>query len=150
LADLSGEYLLQYESNAGPGTPYQNNLTNGASEQSSDTSAYNVIPWHVRGTLGWQTGPLTTQAAVNYTGHYNLGYTTPSANGTSAAIEWVQQFVTVDLLAAYEFPQNLRLQLNVYNVLDQYPPLIEATTGFTTLSANPLGRLFRISLEKKW
>jgi iron complex outermembrane recepter protein len=150
LADLSGEYLLQYESNAGPGTPYSNNLTNGASEQSSDTSAYNVIPWHVRGTLGWQTGPLTTQAAVNYTGHYNFGYTTPCGNTTCGAIQWVQQFVTVDLLAAYQLPDNLRVQLNVYNVLDQSPPLIEAAGGFTTLSANPLGRLVRLSLEKKW
>lgn len=150
LMDLSGEYLTQYESNSGPGTPYQDNLKNGASTQSSDTSAYNVIPWHARASLGWQNGPLTTQAALNYTGHYNFGYQTPCGNTTCAAVEWVQQFVTVDLLAAYQVSDNLRVQLNVYNLLEQSPPLIEAPGGFTTLSANPLGRLVRLSLEKKW
>jgi iron complex outermembrane receptor protein len=150
LADLSGEYLTQYESNAGPGTPYSNNLTNGASEQSSDTSAYNVIPWHVRGTLGWQSGPLTTQAALNYTGHYNFGYVTPCGDTSCAAIQWVQEFITVDLVAAYQLPHDLRVQLNAYNILNEHPPLIEATTGFTTLSANPLGRLIQLSLTKRW
>jgi outer membrane receptor protein involved in Fe transport len=150
LAELSGEYLTQYESNAGPGTPYSNNLTNGASEQSSDTSAYNVIPWHVRGTLGWQSGPLTTQAALNYTGHYNFGYVTPCGDTSCAAIQWVQEFITVDLVAAYQLPHDLRVQLNAYNILNEHPPLIEATTGFTTLSANPLGRLIQLSLTKRW
>jgi iron complex outermembrane receptor protein len=150
LADLSGEYLVQYESNAGPGTPYSDNLKNGASEQSSDTSAYNVIPWHVRGTLGWQGGPVTTQAALNYTGHYNLGYVTPCGNTSCSAIQWVQQFVTVDLVGAYQLPAQLRLQLNIYNLLNQHPPLVEASGGFTTLSANPLGRLIQLSLDKRW
>jgi iron complex outermembrane receptor protein len=150
LADLSGEYLTQYESNAGPGTPYSNNLTNGASEQSSDTSAYNVIPWHVRGTLGWQSGPLTTQAALNYTGHYNFGYVTPCGVTSCATIQWVQEFVTVDLVAAYELPKDLRVQLNAYNILNEHPPAIEAGGGFTTLSANPLGRLIQLSLTKRW
>ena len=89
ISEVSGEWLTQYESNAGPGTPYQNNLTNGASEQSSDTSAYNVIPWHVRWTEGYQAAAFYTQAALNYTGHYNFGYQTPSGNTTVGAIEWV-------------------------------------------------------------
>jgi outer membrane receptor protein involved in Fe transport len=150
LAELSGEYLTQYESNAGPGTPYSNNLTNGASEQSSDTSAYNVIPWHVRGTMGWQSGPLTTQAALNYTGHYNFGYVTPCGVTSCAAIQWVQEFITVDLVAAYQLPKDLRVQLNAYNILNEHPPLIEAAGGFTTLSANPLGRLIQLTLTKRW
>jgi iron complex outermembrane receptor protein len=150
LAGLSGEYLIQYESNAGPGTPYQDNLKNGASTQSSDTSAYNVIPWHVRATLGWQVDQLTTQGALNYTGHYNFGYQTPCGNTTCGALEWVAPFVTVDFVAGYQLPDNLRVQLNVYNILNQNPPLIEAGGGFTTLSANPLGRLVQLSLDKRW
>ncbi len=150
LFDFSGEYLIQYESNAGPGTPYQDNLKNGASTQSSDTSAYNVIPWHLRGTLGWQSGPLTTQAALNYTGHYNFGYQTPCGNTTCGAIEWVAPFVTVDAVASYDLPNNLRVQLNVYNLLNQNPPVIIAGGGFTTLSANPLGRLVQVGVDKRW
>ncbi len=153
LAELSGEYLTQYESNAGPGTPYSDNLKNGASTQSSDTSAYNVIPWHFRASLGWQAGAFATQGALNYTGHYNLGYVNSSSQ---AAIQWVSPFVTVDWQASYDLPdinsfvRNTRLQLNVYNLLNQNPPQVEAAGGFQTISASPLGRLVRVSAEKRW
>ena len=150
LMDLSGEYLSQYESNAGPGTPYQDNLKNGASTQSSDSSAYNVIPWHVRGTLGWDSGPFAAQASLNYTGHYNFGYQTPCGTTTCNAIQWVKPFITGDAVASYQLPKNIRVQLNVQNVTNEKPPLILAAGGFTSLSANPLGRLWRVSLDKRW
>jgi iron complex outermembrane recepter protein len=156
ISEVSGEWLTEYESNAGPGTPYQNNLTNGASEQSSDTSAYNVIPWHVRWTEGYQSGPFFTQAALNYTGHYNFGYQTPSGATTVGAIQWVAPFVTVDWVVSYQMPdmnwvtKNLKVQFNISNLLNEHPPMIEATTGFTALSASPLGRLFVLSLDKRW
>jgi iron complex outermembrane receptor protein len=156
ISEVSGEWLTQYESNAGPGTPYQNNLTNGASEQSSDTSAYNVIPWHVRWTEGYQAAAFYTQAALNYTGHYNFGYQTPSGNTTVGAIEWVAPFVTVDWMVSYQLPdanwitKNMKVQFNINNINNEHPPVIEAATGFTALSASPLGRLFMLSLDKRW
>jgi iron complex outermembrane receptor protein len=150
LLNLSGEYLTEYESNAGPGTPYMDNLKDGASEQSSDTSAYNVIPWHVRGTVGWQMGSFSTQAALNYTGHYNFGYTTPCGATTCGAIQWVSPFITTDLVASYALPDDLRVQVNVDNVANQHPPFVEETGGFSPLSSNPLGRLVRVSFDKRW
>ena len=150
VADVSGEYINQYESNAGAGTPYADNLKNGASTQSSDSSAYNVIPWHVRGSLGWLSGPVTAQAAVNYTGHYNFGYTTPCGATTCGTTQWVSPFLTTDVMASYEFPMKIRLQLNIDNLFNEAPPLSIQTGGFSPLSANPLGRLWRISLDKRW
>jgi iron complex outermembrane recepter protein len=150
LMGLSGEYLSQYESNAGPGTAYQDNLKNGSSTQSSDSSAYNVIPWHLRGTLGWQAGPLAAQAALNYTGHYNFGYTTPCGATTCSTTQWVSPFITTDLVASYQLPKDLRIQVNLDNLLNEHPPVIEAAGGFSTLSANPLGRLVRLSVDKRW
>lgn len=154
MAGLSGEYLSQYQTNEGPGTPWQDNLTNGNSYLTSDTSAYNVIPWHVRGTLGWQAGPdFLTQAYINYTGHYNWGYVTSAG---SKAKQWVGSFLTVDWLGQYYFPgdnkftHGLRLQLNVDNVFNQRPPLVMVTNGFVQESANPLGRFFQLTLSKSW
>lgn len=154
MLGLSGEWLREYETNSGPGTPWQNNLLDGNSYQTSDTSAYNVIPWHVRARIGWQAGPnFLTQAYVNYTGHYNWGYTATSGKHQ---IQWVGSFLTVDWLAQYYFPghnrftRGLMLQLNVDNVFNQPPPMVMVTNGFSQESADPLGRMFRITVTKRW
>lgn len=127
---------------------------NGNSYQTSDTSAYNVIPWHVRGTIGWQAGPqFMTQVNLNYTGHYNFAYVT-SANQN--AIQQVGSFFTVDWEAQYFFPDSnkythgMSAQLNIYNVLDQAPPLVMVEDGFSQESADPLGRFIRLTLSKRW
>ncbi|MDB6085355.1 MAG: TonB-dependent receptor, partial [Gammaproteobacteria bacterium] len=153
LAGLSGEYLIEYETNQGPGSPIGNNLTNGQSYFTGDTSAYNAIPWHVRATVGWQQGPITTQVAMNYTGHYNNGYVTTAGTG---AIQWVKPFTTVDWFGTYDLPaesgfaKNVRLQLNVYNITNQAPPLVLQAGGYSTESASPLGRLIRFTVNKRW
>jgi iron complex outermembrane receptor protein len=150
---LSGEYIFEYETNQGPGSATANNLTNGESFFTSDTSAYNVIPWHVRGTAGWQEGDFSTQFALNYTGHYNTGYAT-TAGGSS--IQWVSPFVTVDWTGAWNLPatsgfaKNTRVQLNVYNLLDQAPPLVIQAGGYSPESASPIGRLIKLTLNKRW
>jgi outer membrane receptor protein involved in Fe transport len=51
--------------------------------------------------------------------------------------------------------KGLKAQLNVYNVLNTPPPLVYITgtspsSGFNTASASPLGRTFRLSLDKRW
>jgi outer membrane receptor protein involved in Fe transport len=77
----------------------------------------------------------------------------------TAANQWVSPFVTVDLSANWNFPndsgflKDAKLQVNVYNALDQIPPMqfvTGASGGFASESANPLGRTFRITLDKKF
>ena len=49
--------------------------------------------------------------------------------------------------------EGLRLQLNVYNILDEEPPLQLSTgdyAGFAPNSASPLGRTVRLGLTKRW
>jgi iron complex outermembrane recepter protein len=163
-ADLSGEYFTKFETQLGAGTPFINNLTSGLQYYQNDAGAQSIIPLHLRASLGWQEGPLSTQAVVSYTGHYNYAYSaynySVAPNGTpTAAIQWVSPFVTVDLSAMWSFQndsgplKNAKLQVNVYNILDQNPPfqyITGASGGFASESANPLGRTFRIGLEKKW
>jgi iron complex outermembrane recepter protein len=163
-ADLSGEYFTKFETQLGAGTPFINNLTSGLQYYQNDAGAQSIIPLHLRASVGWQEGPLSTQAVVSYTGHYNYAYSaynySVAPNGTpTAAIQWVSPFVTVDLSAMWSFQndsgplKNAKLQVNVYNILDQNPPfqyITGASGGFASESANPLGRTFRIGLEKKW
>jgi iron complex outermembrane receptor protein len=164
MLDLSGEYFVKFQTQLGAGTPFINNLTSGLQYYQNDAGAQSIIPWHVRATASWQTGPLSTQAVVSYTGHYNYAYSAydyssnPNGTGTPAT-QWVSPFVTVDVSANWDFPndsgplKNTKLQLNVYNILDQAPPMqyiTGASGGFASESANPLGRTIRVSLNKRW
>jgi iron complex outermembrane receptor protein len=165
MADLSGEYLLKFQTQTAPGLPFTDNLTSGVQYFQNDAGAQSIIPWHVRGTLGYQVGPLSTQAAVSYTGHYNYLYspysyvTNPNGTALTSAIQWVSPFVTVDWSGIWQFPdesglkKGLRLQFNVYNILNAPPPvqyITGASGGFASESASPLGRTFRLSFDKRW
>ncbi len=165
-ADLSGEYLYKFQSQTAPGAAFVDNLTSGSQYFQNDAGAQDIIPWHSRFTLALQSGAISQQAAVNYTGHYNYlyskyDYVASPTGKTTPAIQWVQQFITIDYSANYNFPQQegflkgLKLQLNVYNVLNTPPPLVYITgtspsSGFNSAGASPLGRAFRISLDKRW
>jgi iron complex outermembrane recepter protein len=164
MLDLSGEYFVKFATQLAPGTPFVNNLTSGLQYYQNDAGAQTIIPWHARFTAGWQNGPFSAQAVLNYTGHYNYAYSaynyTLNPSGTATpANQWVSPFVTVDLSANWNFPnesgmlKDAKLQLNVYNILDQQPPfeyVTGASGGFASESANPLGRTIRVSFDKKF
>ena len=164
VVDFSGEYFTKFQTQLGQGTPFIDNISSGLQYYQNDAGAQAIIPWHLRLTGTWQSGPVTSQAVVNYTGHYNYAYSaydyTTVPNGVaSAKIQWVSPFVTLDLNANYAFEQqdgflkNASVQVNVYNVLDQNPPFQQVTGasgGFASEAANPLGRTFRVTLEKKF
>ena len=164
LLDLSGEYFVKFQTQLGAGTPYIDNLTSGLQYYQNDAGAQAIIPWHVRASAAWDMGQLSTQAVMSYTGHYNYGYSaydySIAPNGTATPkIQWVSPFITVDLNANYKFPQDsgplkgLSMQVNVYNALDKAPPVqyvTGASAGFASESANPLGRTFRMSIDKRF
>lgn len=162
--DLSGEYFVKFQTQLAPGTPYINNLTSGLQYYQNDAGAQSIIPWHAHATAGWQSGPLSTQAVVSYTGHYNYAYSqynyslNPAGTATPTT-QWVSPFVTVDMSAMWSFQdqsgalKNAKVQLNVYNILDQRPPMqyiTGASGGFASESANPLGRTIRLGFTKDW
>jgi iron complex outermembrane receptor protein len=164
MLDFSGEYFVKFQTQLAPGTPFIDNITSGLQYFQNDAGAQAIIPWHLRASAGWQVGPLSLQAVGNYTGHYNYAYSqynyTINPNGVATPkIQWVSPFVTLDLNANWSFPdesgvlKNAKVQVNVYNVLDQNPPfqyVTGASGGFASESANPLGRTFRISLDKRF
>jgi iron complex outermembrane recepter protein len=164
-ASLSGEYLTKFLIQSAPGSPYNDALTSGLQYFQNDAGAQSIIPWHARATLGWQQDNISTQLSVAYTGDYDYLYTpvdySTNPNGVSLPnrIQNVDPFVTVDLSGIYDFDSEsgilggVRLQLNVYNILDEEPPLQYSTGnygGFASPSASPLGRTFRLSLTKRW
>jgi iron complex outermembrane receptor protein len=164
-ATFGGEYLTKYKIQSAPGGPYNDALVSGVQYFQNDAGAQSIIPWHARASVGWQQGEFSTQLAVSYTGNYNYLYTpvdySTNPNGASLPnrIQSVSPFVTADLSAMWDFPndsgvlQGVRLQANVYNITDEDPPLQYSTGnygGFATPSASPLGRTYRLSITKRW
>jgi iron complex outermembrane recepter protein len=145
---ISGEYLMEYETVQAPGSPAVDNLTSGASY----INGLGITPWHVRGTVEWASGPFRTQVALNYTGDYKFGY----VNTTGIpAVQDVKSFTTVDWFNSWLLPlegigANTTVELNVYNVFDEAPPLLLQAGGFAGQTANPLGRMFMVTLKKRW
>lgn len=145
---LSAEYLTQYETQQAPGAPYVDNLSSGQSY----INLVAVLPLHMRGTIGWQDGPFRSQIALNYVGSYKFGYATSTGQ---AEVQNVEAFPTVDLYANWQLPDTvlgggIGVALNVYNALNQSPPLLLEAGGFSGETANPIGREFQLTLRKSW
>jgi iron complex outermembrane receptor protein len=164
LGSLSGEYLTKFKIQSIPGSAYNDALTSGVQYFQNDAGAQSVIPWHVRASLGWQEGQLSSQVAFSYTGNYKYVYVprdyTVNPNGATQPnqLQSVKPFETIDVNAIWDFAgdgfyKGLRAQLNVYNIGNERPPLQYSTgnyAGFASPSASPLGRTVRLSLTKRW
>jgi iron complex outermembrane receptor protein len=108
----------------------------------------------MRGNVNWHMGPYVAGVFVNYTNGYKfLG--TPVNIGS---------YTTVDLHAAYTlnkdgsdpWTRDIQFGLDVSNLFDENPPFVNSapTTsgggGWDPQSANPIGRVVSISVEKKF
>jgi iron complex outermembrane receptor protein len=145
---LGGSYLTEYETQQAGGAPFVDNLTSGQSY----VNQVGIVPLHLRATVGWEAGPLTSQLAFNYTGHYKFGYVDTVG---ASSVQDVRSFPTLDWFGAYTLPPgglggNVTVALNVYNILNETPPLLLETGGFSAQTANPIGRMFMVTLKKRW
>lgn len=145
---LGGEYLTEYETIQAPGAPAVDNLTSGASY----INGLGIVPLHLRGTVDWAVGSIDTQLALNYTGGYKFGYVSGAGQ---PAVQDVKPFPTVDWVTSWDLPfggiaAHTTVQLNVYNVFNEPPPLLLQNSGFAAQTANPLGRLIMLTLHKRW
>ena len=137
VAGLSGTETLNFKLQSATGAPF--------------VGQTNVIKSRIRGELSWLDGPMSANAAVNYSGKFSQSYTL-TAGGT--AVQKVDPFVTVDLQASYEFPDRYWLggttfSVNIDNAFDEEPPLVLVGGGYS-VNATPLGRTVWVGIQKKW
>ncbi len=99
-----------------------------------------------RAELSWLKGPISAGAAWNHSGDYEQAY--------SGGVQTVKAFDTLDLRASYDFGargflSGVVLSLNVDNVLEEEPPLLLSTNGFSQ-SASVLGRSTWLGIDIGW
>jgi len=113
-------------------------------------SIFNPPHFRVRGDLGWTTGPVTIAGAVTWIGGVRDNRTT-----TPVPIDGM---APVDLTFRFK-PEagSLRgfdLTLSVQNLFNAKPQRIATSlysdTAYDSTNYSPVGRLFSISVSKKW
>jgi iron complex outermembrane recepter protein len=145
---LSGTYLIKYEAqntSAVPATVLLNQLG-----EPVNLRANAILSWSLQG--------LSTALTVHYVNHYENPLFTPA--------ESISSWITADLHLAYEFAgdaspalRGFGLALDVRNLLDKTPPVINLPVnnvsfpynpGFDGANADPLGRVVSLQLRKRW
>jgi iron complex outermembrane receptor protein len=130
-ASVSGTYTLNRKSQSVRGGPSSDNLKNGEGRLAAVA------------TFGAKVGDLLGRVSLNHRDGYPiLGI--PSQTRVSA-------FNTVDLFFAYDLGKlipNTLLTLNMDNVLDQDPPYLNSSTGYT--NGGTLGRLVSFGVRTKF
>jgi outer membrane cobalamin receptor len=114
---------------------------------------YNPANWKLRGSLGWNEGPISASSYLNYTSAYLDNRLTPAMP--------ISAYFTLDVRFAYTFTSQeapwdgLQLAVSAQNLFDQNPPAVAVITPSQDLSydptnANPMGRLIGLELKKQW
>jgi iron complex outermembrane recepter protein len=136
FADLSGNYILNYDTQISPGSVVSNNLDLG------------VARWTARATLAADIGPVTLAGFVNHRDGITSNYTTPTGVSAYSA----GAYTTVDLRLGWRLPdtawmQGTTLALQVNDLFDQDPPFFPGSDGIGG-AYNPIGRFVAVNLRK--
>ncbi|MBX7481680.1 TonB-dependent receptor plug domain-containing protein [Qipengyuania qiaonensis] len=115
-------------------------------------TVYNPPRYRARGSLRYQSGPLTANAAVNYTG----GFTDERSVGGGT----VSPSATVDLGLRYALIRSetrdpgLELALTVQNVFNDEPPIITqsapSNVPYDSTNFSPVGRFIAFGVRRHW
>ncbi|MEI9850132.1 MAG: TonB-dependent receptor [Sphingomonas sp.] len=137
----SGSYLVHYSQKLTASSP---------SITLVDTLGY-PPDLRVRGRALYTSGGSGVAVFANYLD----GYT----NNSTGPLQQVGSWLTLDAQLSHRFQggllRNLKVALNVANLLDADPPLTVARSAFTTIgidleNASPAGRIVSFQLSKQW
>ena len=143
---VTGTLTTKFDVQFTPGGPTFNEL---------NTIGY-PLKLRLRGSLGWDFGPVSARAFINYSGAYTNTQVTP--------IESISSWTTMDLNVVYDLgkqlaspiTKDLRVTLHVNNVFDRDPPYVNIPIsangggGFDPGAATAVGRLISLAVQKKF
>jgi iron complex outermembrane recepter protein len=137
-------------------TTYDVAITSAAPMADRLNTIFNPLKLKLRAGIGWNLGPWSTQATVTRVHGYRNNAVTP--------VEGVGPYTPVDLSFGVDMGafgdsallQGLQLGVEVRNAFDEDPPYVNiapsgnGSGGYDATVTNPVGRLFGLSLRKKW
>lgn len=102
----------------------------------------------MRADVRWRLGEWRASSRINYLGSYVNNLVTPFQD--------VDDYLTLDLHVEYAFDRigavydGLTIALDIENVFDEDPPFVDQIGGFDPQAASAIGRMFSLSLRKRW
>ncbi|WP_370337117.1 TonB-dependent receptor plug domain-containing protein [Parvularcula marina] len=138
FADVTGNYILHYDSQQSPAAPVADSLKLGIPRSTA------------RATLGAVSGPVSVFGFVNYRAGITNNFSTPTGVSSYDA----NSYTTADLRVSWRLPdsgatQGASLLLQVDNIFDQDPPFFPATDGIGG-QYNPIGRYVALNIRKSF
>lgn len=140
---INGTYIFDYDQQAAAGLPLVNQVN----------TIFNPLRFKARASAGWDGGPWSATAFVNYANSYQDTNVVP--------FQPIGSWTTVDLNVGYDLSaqndvlKNVNLNLNITNIFDALPPSVASfpsynVFGFDPTNASPIGRFISLSLTKRW
>ena len=104
---------------------------------------YNYPEWRGVSSVFWEHKKMGAGVTVNWISSYDQLYAATSPT--------VDDMVTVDLQASYEFPHQFKATVGVLNVADTAPPFSDSESdGYDFVTHDPRGRFVYVALTKKF
>lgn len=108
---------------------------------------YNPPKLRARAMVGWDYEGFSSTITANYTNAYE--------NNLSTLVPDVDAYTTFDLDLGYRFDgsgltRDLRVGLNVRNLFDKDPPLVDVSGAYDASVASALGRVVAFSISKSF
>jgi iron complex outermembrane receptor protein len=137
-------------------TTYDVAITDNAPMTDRLNTIFNPLKLKLRAAVGWNLDAWSAQATVSRVHGYRNNAVTP--------FEGVGPYTPVDLSFGVDFGalsdsrllQGLHAGLEIRNAFDEDPPYVNiapsanGSGGYDATVTNPVGRLFALSLRKKW
>jgi len=153
-AGAAGDFVLGL--NGTVFTRYDVAVTRTSPVTSQLNNIFNPLRFKARASAQWSKGDVTTTLYLNHTGAYN--------NNLANPVQRVRSHDTVDLRVAWQMDgigggdlfKDTTLTVGATNLFDRDPPFVNIAQsangggGFDPTTASPVGRLWSLSLNKKF
>ncbi|MDP3658530.1 MAG: TonB-dependent receptor, partial [Phenylobacterium sp.] len=138
----------------------------GVGKFNYNTGFYPIPEWRGMFYAEWDSGPHNIRLQTNYIDSYVDQRTTPYignlvvgdvTNVAQATVvprpqdgKKIDAFVTTDVTYRVFLPWDTTAVFNITNIFDTDPPLARLELNYDALTANALGRTYKIALTKKF
>lgn len=134
---------------------------NAAGFFNSGTLAYPIPKWKGSAFINFERGPFNIRWTARYTGSYkdqraalfefNRIYVTPTnPSGINANGKVIDKRILHDVAVRVELPWNTVVTAAMTNVFDTDPAFARTEINYDALTGDPLGRTFKLGVQKKF
>lgn len=144
---VNGTYLTTYKVAVTPAAPLTNQLN----------TIFNPLKFKMRASLTWDHGPLTARAQLTHVNGYRNTVSNPVQNvGSFNPVDLSLTWRIGDKSASGFFEKGMTLAFEVRNLFDEAPPYVNiapngnGSGGYDATAADPIGRVFAVSVRKSF